>query len=350
MIAQLPMAGYDFQKTYDWNYENVPEPQPQAEVPVPGQWDYCGLPVNSPLGIAAGPLLNGKWILYYAALGFDVLTYKTVRSRERASYPLPNLQPVQARSLSTDAETLPTAPEMSDGWAVSFGMPSRAPEIWRADIERTRSRLPKGKILSVSVVATPQPEWTIDHLAADFALCARWAIDGGADSIEANFSCPNVASADAQLFQQPETAAIVAARLRETIGSKPLLIKIGHITDESLATSLVQALTPCANALVMVNCIPAKVVDRDHGPLFQGQPRGIAGPAIYEAALAQIRLFDEIIRAQKSSLRLVGVGGIATAAQVHAHLKAGSHSVQLATAAMLNPSVAQEIRSNFVCD
>jgi dihydroorotate dehydrogenase (NAD+) catalytic subunit len=348
MIAQIPVAGYDWQRTYEWNYENVPEPQARDEISLPETWDYCGLPAGSPLGIAAGPLLNGKWILYYAALGFDVLTYKTVRSRERASYPLPNLQPVKTGSLREEGRTLATATEMRDGWAVSFGMPSRAPEIWRADIERTRSRLPKGKILSVSVVASPQDGWTIEDLAADFARCARWAVESGADCIEANFSCPNVASADAQLFQQPETAAVVAARLRDTIGSKPLLIKIGHIRDESLAASLVQALGPHVNALVMVNCIAAKIMAHGELPLFDGQARGIAGLAIYEAALAQIRLFERIIRGQGSSVRLVGVGGIATAAHVQAHLKAGSHAVQLATAAMLNPSVAQEIRSKWV--
>lgn len=346
----MQLKGYNWQETYDWNYENVPEGQLTDEKVIPGSWDYCGLPVNSPLGIAAGPLLNGKWILYYASLGFDVLTYKTVRSRARASYPLPNLQPVQSESLRQDGKSLVTTASMRDGWAVSFGMPSRAPEIWRADIEQTRSRLPKNKILSVSVVATPQPEWTIDDLAADFGLCARWAVEGGADCVEANFSCPNVASADAQLFQQPETAALVAARIRENIGSKPLLIKIGHIADESLAASLTQALAPHVDALVMVNCIPARMVDQDGRPLYEGQTRGIAGPAIYEASLAQIRLFNRVIRAQGLSLRLAGVGGIATAAQVQAHLEAGSHAVQLATAAMLNPAIAREIRGNLACE
>ena len=88
------LAGYAWRQSYDWNYEHAPEPVPQDEPKVPGHWDFCGLSVGSPLGIAAGPLLNGRWILYYAALGFDVLTYKTVRSRSRACYPMPNLQPV----------------------------------------------------------------------------------------------------------------------------------------------------------------------------------------------------------------------------------------------------------------
>ena len=80
------LPAYDPRQTYDWNYDHAPEAPLREEAAVPGQWDFCGLPVGSPLGIAAGPLLNGKWILYYAALGFDVLTYKTVRSRARACY------------------------------------------------------------------------------------------------------------------------------------------------------------------------------------------------------------------------------------------------------------------------
>ena len=68
-----------------------------VDVPMyPGTWDFCGLPVDSPLGIPAGPLLNSRWILYYAGLGFSVLTYKTVRSAFRASYERPNLIPVAA--------------------------------------------------------------------------------------------------------------------------------------------------------------------------------------------------------------------------------------------------------------
>src|SRR4051812_19571338 len=91
---RLVLDHYDWRESYDWNYDHVPAPVIAEEPAVPGPWTYCGLPVNSPLGISAGPLLNGRWILYYASLGFDILTYKTVRSRERACYPMPNLQPV----------------------------------------------------------------------------------------------------------------------------------------------------------------------------------------------------------------------------------------------------------------
>lgn len=338
---------YDWRQSYDWNYQHVPEPVPQAEPAVPGHWDYCGLPVGSPLGIAAGPLLNGRWILYYAALGFDVLTYKTVRSRPRACYPLPNLQPVTAAQVRGGEKALPASADMRGSWAVSFGMPSKAPDVWRADIKATRRALRKSKILSVSVVATPEENWTIDQVADDFARCSRWAVESGADCVEANFSCPNVASADGQLYQKPELAGVVAARIREAVGFRPLLIKIGHVTDEALATELSKAVAPHANALVMVNCISTYVVDANQRPLFESQRRGIAGEAIRESALAQVRLFAHVISEHTLKLGLVGVGGIGTAEHVRAHLEAGSHVVQLATAAMLDPKVGLNIRQNL---
>jgi dihydroorotate dehydrogenase len=335
---------YDWRQSYDWNYEHAPAPPTFEEPPVQGRWNYCGLPVASPLGLAAGPLLNGRWILYYAVLGFDVLTYKTVRGRFRACYSMPNLQPVISSSLHRDDAVLPTSEEMDGSWAVSFGMPSKDPDVWRTDVETTRRALPSHKILSVSVVATPEPDWTRDDLADDFARCAKWAVESGADCVEANFSCPNVSSADGQIFQQPEVAALVAARLREAVGRKPLLLKIGHVPDEALATDLCRLVAPHADTLVMVNCISAGVVDATGRAMFEAQKRGIAGEAIREGALDQVRLFARVIRRERLGLKLVGVGGIGTANHVQAHIEAGCHAVQLATAAMLDPAIGLKIR------
>jgi dihydroorotate dehydrogenase (NAD+) catalytic subunit len=192
---------YDISQTYDWNYDHAPEPLEVDVPPVVGQWKFCGLPVASPLGIPAGPLLNGRWLLYYASLGFDVLTYKTVRSGRRDCYPLPNLQPVRCAQLGGGERNLSAADTMQGSWAVSFGMPSKSPEVWRPDIECTKDKLPSGKVLVVSAVGTIQPEWTIDDLADDYARCARWAVEAGADGVETNFSCPNVSTCDGQLYQ-----------------------------------------------------------------------------------------------------------------------------------------------------
>jgi dihydroorotate dehydrogenase len=341
------MQHYDRHRGYEWNYAAAPEAPPVMEAPaaVPGAWDYCGIPVGSPLGIAAGPLLNGRWVLYYAALGFDVLTYKTVRTVARACYDPPNLQPVRVEGFGWPGDApLVADEEMRGSWAVSFGMPSRPPDVWRADVEATRRALPKGKVLSVSVVATSRERWGLDELADDFATCARWAVDSGADCVEANFSCPNVATCDGHLYLNSADAGAVAARVRSAIGHTPLLVKIGRLIDEHVARRVIDALAPHADALVMVNCVPCAVIDRDGGRMFGGERRGIAGTAIREAVLAQVQFFSALIRLRQPALRLVGVGGIGGAQDIRNFLTSGCHAVQIATAAMLDPMVGLCIR------
>ena len=274
-----------------------------------------------------------------------MLTYKTVRSLARECYPLPNLQPVAASALSGGERSVLAAPTMAGSWAVSFGMPSMPPDVWRADVEATRRKLPAEKLLSVSVVGTMQAGWTIDELAEDYARCAGWAAEAGADCVEANFSCPNVATCDGQLYQDAAGAEVVARRLRQAVPGVPLIIKIGHVQDEAAAAALVAALMPHVDALSMTNCLATQVTAATGEPLFDGQPRGIGGAAIRTASVAQVRLFDRLIRERGSLLRLIGVGGARTAGDVREYLAAGAHAVHLATAAMLDPQAGRKIRA-----
>ena len=167
------MDRYDISHSYDWNYENAPQEAPSRDVPqVEGDWDFCGIPVPSPFGMPAGPLLNSSWIVYYSRLGFDVLTYKTVRSRYRKCYELPNLSHIRAPQLTGDDDVVTEGAD-SESWAISFGMPSKAVEEWTRDVERARRELSPKQLLSVSVVASPEEGWTLKQIVADFVQCAR---------------------------------------------------------------------------------------------------------------------------------------------------------------------------------
>ncbi|QDT90581.1 beta/alpha barrel domain-containing protein [Gimesia algae] len=341
---------YNPQQTYEWNYKQAPEPINQEIPSVPGSWSFCGLPVPSPLGIPAGPLLNGKWVLYYASLGFDVLTYKTVRSSSRACYPLPNLQPVQTLSLEGTETEVKLSAEMQGSWAVSFGMPSAAPDVWRRDVERTRKQLPAEKLLSVSVVGSLQPNWSLEDLADDYACCAKWAIESGADCVETNFSCPNVCTRDGQLYQQPEAAALVASRVKAVSGATPYLIKIGHLSRKADAHEFLQAVLPFAAGIVMTNSVATTVVDDQGTPLFSGEQRGICGTATKQASLNQLRLFAELISklpAGQPRPDLISCGGISSATDVQTFLAAGANASHLATAAMCDPLIACQIRKEL---
>ena len=345
MKSELPR--YDPQRSYAWNYDHAPDPVEFIAATVPGNWAFCGIPVSSPLGIPAGPLLNGRWILYYAGLGFDVLTYKTVRSTLRTCYDPPNLQPVACGQLDGSEGELRAADRMAGSWAVSFGMPSNDPDVWRKDIEQTRARLPDDKVLSVSVVGTVQDGWTTDDLASDYAQCARWAVDSGADCVETNFSCPNVSTCDGQLFQNATQAGVVAKAVRERIGRVPFIVKVGHVTRRSDAEELLNALVPDVTAVALTNSVATKVLGEHNEYLFDGQPRGICGEGILDASIQQTRLFADVIQDRGMPLELIGVGGIRHANDVRRYLESGANTVHVATSAMVNPGVGLEIRSEL---
>ena len=343
----MDLPRYDISKTYSWNYDHPPTPV-EVDVPkVEGIWKFLGLPVDSPIGIPAGPLLNGKWCLYYASLGFDVLTYKTVRSSARECYPLPNLVPLECGQLTGREQSIASSTTMTGSWAVSFGMPSAAPDDWRRDVEWTRKNLPGGKLLNVSVVGTIQNGWTINDLANDYAKCAAWAVESGAHTIEINLSCPNVATCDGQLYQNPESARIVVRDVRAAIGETPLSVKIGHLTSRSAATGLLDALERLADGLAMTNSV-ATTVTGQHGIVFDGQRRGICGDAIRGASLSQVQMFSELMQLHGKKMALIACGGAATAEHVQQYLKCGAKAVHIATAAMIDPNLAIRIkRSRF---
>jgi dihydroorotate dehydrogenase (NAD+) catalytic subunit len=347
----LAVQTYDPQKSYRWNYENVPAP---VSLSVPtvfakssnaGKFSFCGLPVNSPLGVPAGPLLNGKWCLYYASLGFDVVTYKTVRSGFRECYPLPNLVPVDTASLFGGEQSVSQATTMDGSWAVSYGMPSQDPNDWQVDIAETRQQLPSDTVLSVSIVGTVEPDWTLERLAEDYALCARLAVESGADCIEANFSCPNVSTCDGQLFQNPADCAVVVKIIRDAIGDTPLIGKIGRLDNDDEALELIQHLNGYVDALAMTNSIATQVLDQNGKLMFDGQRRGICGKATLQASVAQTMSLNAMIAKHKLDIKLIGVGGVSTVADVREYLTAGAQAVHIATAAMVNPLIAIEIKN-----
>ena len=345
MNRDLPR--YSIDRSYAWNYDHAPDSLVIDIPDVAAAWTFCGLPVGSPLGVPAGPLLNGKWVLYYASLGFDVLTYKTVRSVQRDCYPLPNLQPVCCEQLNGKETDLPTSNEMLGSWAVSFGMPSKGPSQWRADVEATRDALNKNKVLTVSVVGSVQEGWTLHDLADDYATCAKWAVESGADCVEANFSCPNVKTCDGQLYQRPEQAGIVAATVRSRIHETPFIIKIGHVTSPSAVVELLDAVSPFVDAIALTNSVAATVSDNGRR-LFSGARRGICGDATRTASIFQTELFAHLIREKSLNTRLIGVGGIRTAEHVNQYLNAGAEATQLATAPMIDPAVAITIRNEMI--
>jgi hypothetical protein len=173
------LIAYRLNRSFAWNAAHPPKlpARPRKMPPAPARlFDRV---VECPVGIAAGPLPNSKWIEAYARLGYGLLTYKTVRTVERAAFPAPNLV---FCGLGDPAVVEPTPRRLDPAavtWAASFGLPSAKPEVWRADVAKTRARLAKSQLLVVSVIGTPAPGGDGEQLARDYAQAARWARGSG---------------------------------------------------------------------------------------------------------------------------------------------------------------------------
>lgn len=347
------MGTYRTQQTYQSNYERGPDfSGPYPDVPACRGADLFGRPVNSRIGIAAGLLLNSKWITVYAKLGYDILTYKTVRSRHRECYPPPNwVQLDVGDRLPDDADVPLMAAPAPDGsadatWGVCFGMPSMAPDVWRADVERAKAAMGHGQLLNVSVVGTPDDSDDMTALADDFARCAGWARESGADLIEANFSCPNVCSKEGQIYQDAAVAHATAQRIRRAIGDSPLLIKTGYFRDFGGLDEFLRAMDGLADAIVLVNAIQRRVHDQSGRSVFGPFEKvGIVGHAIRNESLRLVADAAAIVRRRKLRLHIFGVGGIAAAHDALAYLRNGADAIFLGSAPMTRPALAVEIKN-----
>lgn len=341
---------YDITRTYAENYERGPQfdaaPPP---VPVTPLKQFLGLPVRSRIGVAAGLLLNSKWILGYARRGFDILTYKTVRSGHRPCYPPPNWVFVEDDGRADGpvfvTDHLPADPTRISS-AVCFGMPSMAPEVWRADVARARAGLREGQILIVSVVATPSDQPTADEVAADFARCAAWAADAGADVIEANFSCPNVCSAEGTIYHDAKLSRAIAQHIRAAIGGRPLLLKVGHFADATGLRRFLRALDGIASGVTLVNGVSRPVLHRDSRPAFGEKfvAAGVLGRAIHRPSVENVRQAVQFIRDDKLSLRVAAVGGVSSVPDMADFFDAGADAVLLGSSPMYLPDLAVEAK------
>src|SRR5262245_65557350 len=98
--------------------------------------------------------MSSKWVEGYARLGFDVLTYATVRTSFKPALALPNIRHVDNREVAAVVARRPAA-NGDTTLAVSLGEPAVEPEVWRQDVRRAKERIGSGQILIVSLMGTP---------------------------------------------------------------------------------------------------------------------------------------------------------------------------------------------------
>ena len=354
-MLDKPSPIYDIEKTYLENFAEGPffaGQIPQRVWPKEREWiDFLGYPIASPMGVPAGPLLNSKWVKFAADMGFDVLCYKTIRSHEHPSHPLPNIIPVQTEGF-LHPEKLPEhiyqMDELKDvsrknvGITNSFGNPSRSQSYLGEDIPQGNKKISPGQVMIVSVFGTAHDNVS---MVDDFVNTAAFARDCGAKIIEANFSCPNVAKEGGSLYASPEAVYNISQRIVKTIGDTPLIIKTGAFTDPFLMKQVfIAAARAGVRAICGLNTISVKVLNKQKRPAL-GDSRltcGICGGPIRQAALEFTRKSRAIIDKEKLGLKLLATGGVTLPHHFQQFLEAGADIAMTATGMMWDPFLAMK--------
>jgi dihydroorotate dehydrogenase len=345
----LPKATYDVTRSYEWNYENGPlfdGAYPDLPRKVTGK--FLGFDICVPIGVPAGPLLNAKYIELYAKMGFDVLSYKTVRSVERISHPAPNCLYIKENYIDPKKQDTPVyvarEPDSMNELSItnSFGMPSMAPSIWQSDVEKAKKSLRTGQVLIVSLVGTKVEE---RNYLDDWAYTAGMVRESGADVIELDISCPNVTGGAGQIFQDPVLTRDIVMHVRKVIGTTPLVLKVGYFDSDNLLLDFVKMNGPLVEGICAINTLRMEVLNEDKTQALPGEGRnlaGVCGAAIKPAGLHTARKLVEMKRMIVPDLTIMGVGGIISADDFQEYLETGVDIALSGTGAMWNPYLAQE--------
>ncbi len=156
----------------------------------------------------------------------------------------------------------------------------------------------------------------------EFVKLAEKALDANVDGIELNLSCPHTPGYGS------DTANLMKSIIKNVAGlsNKPVWAKLGF--DRNIVREAGMALEAGANALVLINTIPAMVIDvHISKPILSNKFGGLSGPAIHPIAVYSVYMVYE-----EYSCDIIGVGGVVDWYTALELILAGAKALQIATA------------------
>ena len=265
--------------------------------------ELCGISLPTPLVPAAGTL--SKEALGEVRGVYGAVLPKTVTPRVRIGNVPPRLA------------------EVSSGMVNAIGLQNPGLQRFLQDLDHYDIGVP----IFVSVAAD-----TVEEFAA---MCERLAGDDRVAAVELNLSCPNVEHNGLAFCAGPSTVMDVVAACRGAIPGKPLFAKL---TNEGVVESAVAAEEAGADAVTLINTIPALVVDsRERRVFLRG---GLSGPAIKPIALRAVYEASRAI-----GVPVIGCGGAASGTDVVEFMLAGAAAVQVGAASFVREP--QQILEEF---
>jgi dihydroorotate dehydrogenase len=328
------------------DYSNIKTPYKNSGEPI---YDFFGTKVYSPFGIAAGPLPRTQFIKAALDKGFDIVTLKSVRTDTFPLNPYPHVRPVHiAGDLDPATKGVLAADKYSEPLAAanSLGIPSVKPSVWQPFIRESLALPKKGQAVFIAFQGTAhgkgQEDFVQDHIRGVSLIREL-----GVNLVEINLSCPNEGSDTLACFDTAITERIVHA-VREANPDLKFVIKTAYFSDHRQFKDLVKRVGSIVDGFSVINTIPVPVVDKAGNNVFPGRAvAGISGAPIKWAGLEMTRLLKQFREEFGYNYKILGMGGVLSAADVHEYRETGADIVMSVTGAMWNPGLAAEIKASL---
>jgi len=304
------------------------KPQPQVDDPrLAVTLRKSGLKLPNPIGLAAGFDKNAEVFAQMLAFGFGFVECGTVTPRAQAGNPRPRLF-----RLDADRAVINRMGFNNDGIGYFVRRLSAAP--------RTIG------VIGANVGANKDSEDRVaDYVAG---VKAVWPYCG---YITINISSPNTPGLrglqDRGALEELLGRIGIAARdMDAAVKNRPLFLKVAPDLDDKAISDIadVAKAQDWLSGLIVSNTTIARpdTLASKH----KGEAGGLSGAPLMKKSTAVLAAFHAEIG---DSLDLIGAGGIASADDVVAKLRAGAQAVQLYSALVYQgPMLAQRIKADLV--
>jgi len=220
--------------------------------------------------------------------------------------------------------------ETPAGMINSIGLPNRGLEGFLAHDLPELAALPVPLFVSVAAFKPAEFARMVERVGERPEVAA----------LELNVSCPNVESG-CILGSDARELAVLMRSLRPRT-SQPLHAKLTpNASDVGAVAEAAEA--EGADALSLINTLKAAAFDPEDGRPWLGAGHGgLSGPAVRPVALA---LVQEV--ASRTSLPLVGMGGISSGADALAFIDAGATCVAVGNESFRDPAAGVRVREEL---
>ncbi len=274
----------------------------------------AGLRFPNRVGLAAGLDKNGACIDGLGAMGFGFIEVGTVTPRPQPGNPRPRMF------------RLPAAGALIN----RLGFNNRGLEAFVANVRRATSFRAGGGIVGLNIGKNAD---TPIERAADDYLAGLAGVYPHADYVTVNISSPNTRNLRALQADDALDALLGAlqtrraALVREHGRRVPLFVKIApDLEDEQVAAVAAALVRHAVDGVIATNTTIAR--DAVQGQPNAGEAGGLSGRPLLGPSNRVIRLLR---RALAPGFPIVGVGGVASAADARAKIEAGADLVQIYT-------------------